>query len=265
MAAIHPTAIVEDGARLGQDVEIGAYCMVGGQAVLGDGVRLLAHVVIDGRTEIGAKSVIFPFVCLGHEAQDIKSTGADTRLLIGANVVLREHCTIHRGTPDGGGVTRIGDNCYFMVNSHVAHDCQIGNQVIFSGAAVAGHVTIGDHVILGGHSSVHQFVRIGRYAMVGGMSGAELDIIPYGLAYGVREGLSGLNLVGLKRHSFSREEIQELRKAYRMLFGDEGTLAERKNLVAQQFADSPLVIEIIDFINAESSRPLMVPRRKRVR
>jgi UDP-N-acetylglucosamine acyltransferase len=223
-------------------------------------------VVIDGRTEIGPGSRIFPFATLGFEGQDTKSTESDTRLVIGANTVIREHCTIHRGTPGGGGTTRVGDNGYFMVNSHVAHDCHLGNHVVFANnATVAGHVTVGDHAILGGNSGVHQFVRIGHHAMLGGLSGAENDIIPYGLVYGNRDGLSGLNFVGLKRRGFNRKEISELRRAYRVLFEGDGTMAERLAAATSEFADNAHAMEIIDFINADSSRPIMMARPNRAR
>ena len=266
MADIHPTAIVEDGARLGAGVVVGPYCIVGSQAALEDGVHLHGHIVIDGRTEIGANTRIFPFVSLGFEAQDIKSAGADTRLVIGRNNVIREHCTIHRGTAGGGGVTRIGDNCYLMINSHVAHDCQLGDHVIMSNNSVmGGHVTLGDHVILGGNTAVHQFVRIGRHAMIGGLSGTELDVIPYGLVYGNRDGLSGLNLIGLKRRGFSKAEINALRKAYKAIFEGGGTMAERIDDVAGEFADCPQVMEVIDFIRAESHRAILAPRPHRGR
>ena len=266
MATVHPTAIVENDARLGDGVEVGPYCVVGPKAVLEDGVRLEAHVVIDGRTEVGAHTRVSPFVSLGFEAQDVKGAGGDTRLVIGRNNVIREHCTFHRGTDSGGGVTRVGDNCYFMVNSHVAHDCQLGDHVIMSNNAVmGGHVTIGDHVILGGNTAVHQFVRIGRHAMLGGLGGAEQDVIPYGLVYGNRDGLCGLNLIGLKRRGFSKEEVNTLRRAYKELFEGSGTMAGRIDRVANDYAESPYVMEIIDFIRAKSARAILAPRLRRAR
>lgn len=264
MAPIHPTAIVAESAQLGQGVEIGPYCTVGPDVALGDGVRLISHVVLDGRAEIGANSIVYPFACIGQDAQDVKSRGGDGKVTIGANTIIREHSTLHRGTPGGGGVTQVGNNCYLMVNSHVAHDCVVGNHVILSNNAVmGGHVTIGDFAILGGNSAIHQFVRIGPHAMIGGLSGAELDVIPYGLVYGNRDGLSGLNLIGLRRRGFGRNEISDLRKAYRLLFADEGTLTERVADVTEMFAESPQVMEIIDFINTDSSRPIGVPRQRR--
>src|ERR1700733_15066587 len=259
--SIHPTAIVDPAAGIGKDVVIGPYCVVGVKVSLGDGVRLLSHVVVEGRTSIGAGTTVYPFASLGHRPQDLKFHGEDSELVIGANNQIREHVTMNPGTEGGGMVTRVGDNCLFMMASHVAHDCNIGDNVILANnATLAGHVTIGDFVIVGGLSAVHQFVRIGPYAIIGGMSGVEGDVIPFGLVKGDRAHLSGLNLVGLERRGFNRDDVRALRSAYRMLFAPEGTLAERLEETAAHYKDQGEVGSIVDFIRAASSRPLCQPK-----
>ena len=261
MTRIHPNAIVESGAELGPDVEIGPFCHIGSGARLGKGVSVLSHAVIVGRTTIGEGTKIFPFASIGHQPQDLKFSGEESALEIGARCVIREHVTMNPGTRGGGLLTKVGDECLFMVGAHVAHDCRIGNQVILvNNATLAGHVTIDDFAILGGLSAVHQFVRIGKHAMIGGMSGFENDVIPYGSVMGNRAHLAGLNLVGLKRRGFDREAIHDLRAAYRMLFAPEGTLQERLADVAEQYAKSPLVKDIVGFIQADSSRAICQPR-----
>lgn len=260
MSLIHPTAIVADGARLGENVSIGAFCCVGSDVVLDDGVVLHSHVVVEGRTRVGANTRIFPFASIGHIPQDLKYKGEASELVIGRDNTIREHVTMNPGTEGGGMVTRVGNHGLFMASSHVAHDCQIGDHVIFvNNATLGGHVEVGDWVILGGLSAVHQFVRIGKHAMIGGMSGIEADVIPYGTVIGNRARLSGLNVVGLKRRGFSRDVIHALRNAYRLLFAQEGTMAERLEDVAEQFSDNEPVMEIVDFIRAASSRALCRP------
>lgn len=264
MADTHPTAIIAEGARLGADVRIGPYSYIGENVVLGDGVRVESHVVITGATRIGAHCHIFPFASVGHQPQDLKYAGEKTFLEIGDNTVIREHVTMNPGTANGSGTTRIGNNCLFMANTHVAHDCTIGNNVIFvNNAVVGGHVQVGDFAILGGTSAVHQFVRIGRHAMVGGMTGVENDVIPYGSVMGDRAVLAGLNMIGLKRRGYSREDIHTLRHAYRLLFAEEGTLQERLTDVAELFASNTLVMEIVDFIRGSSNRAICVPKADR--
>jgi len=260
MTDIHPTAIVEDGAKIGDNVTVGPYCVIGPEVELDDGVDLLSHVVVSGRTSIGSNTRIFPFASIGHSPQDLKYKGEASQLEIGCNNIIREQVTMNPGTEGGEMVTRIGNNCLFMVGSHVAHDCQIGDHVIFvNNATMGGHVKIGDWAILGGLSAVHQFVRVGRHAMVGGMSGVEKDIIPYGSVMGNRARLSGLNVVGLKRRGFSREVIHALRNAYRLLFAPEGTLTERLNDLAELMPEIEPVMEIIEFIRADSSRSICQP------
>lgn len=258
---IHPTAIVEPGARLGSGVQIGAYSVVGARVELGDGVRVHSHVVLTGRTSVGAGCEIFPFSSIGHIPQDKKFGGEESRLVIGEHNVIREHVTINPGTKDGGMTTTVGSHGLYMVGAHVAHDCHIGDHVILANnATVAGHCVVEDHAILGGLSAVHQFVRIGAYSFVGGMTGVEQDVIPFGMVLGNRASLAGLNIVGLKRQGFDREQIDRLRQAYRLLFSADGTLAERLDDVERMFADDAGVQRIVTFVKADSSRSLCVPR-----
>ncbi len=260
MSTIHPTAIIEDGATLGADVKIGPYCMVGPEVTLGDGVELISHVVVAGITSIGANTKIFPFASIGHAPQDLKFEGEKSRLEIGCNTLIREQVTINPGTKGGGLLTKVGNNCLFMVGAHVAHDCMISDNVILvNNATLAGHVIVDEYAIIGGISAVHQFVRIGRHAMVGGMSGVENDIIPYGSVMGNRAHLSSLNIIGLKRRNFSRDVIHDMRKAYRLIFAPEGTLNERVTDVAEMFSTNEPVMEIVEFINADSSRSICQP------
>ena len=261
MTDIHPTAIVASQAILGDDVQIGPYCIVGSDVALGDGVRLHSHVVVDGRTSVGAATVIYPFASIGLQPQDLKYRGEKSKLTIGARNQIREHVTMNPGTEGGIMDTRVGDDCLFMIGAHIAHDCIIGNHVILANnATLGGHVEVGDYAILGGLAGVHQFVRIGAHAMVGGMTGIEHDLIPYGSAMGARAGLRGLNLVGLQRRNFSREDIHTLRTAYRLLFAPEGTLAERVEDVVALYGDSAPVMEIVEFIRVKSSRALLQPK-----
>ena len=261
MTSIHPTAVVDDGVELGADVEIGPYSIVGAQVSLGDGVKLHSHVVVGGRTTIGAQSEIYPFASIGLAPQDLKYSGEDTELVIGARAQIREHVTMNPGTAGGGLLTKVGDDCLFLVAAHVAHDCIVGNHVILANnATIAGHVTVGDYAIIGGLSAVHQFVRIGAHAMIGGMSGIEQDLIPYGQAQGDRARLRGLNLVGLQRRDFSRDEVRNLRTAYRLLFAPEGTMQERVDAVVEIYAEDVGVMEVVDFVRLDSSRAILQPK-----
>ncbi len=261
MPDIHPTAIVAPGARLADDVAIGPYCVVGENVVLGSGVRLLSHVVVDGRTTIGEGTRLFPFASVGLDPQDLKYRGEPSSLIIGRYTTIREHVTINPGTKRGGMVTRVGDHCLLMVGTHVAHDCQVGNHVVFANnATLGGHVIVEDCAVLGGLSAVHQFVRIGRHAMIGGMSGVERDVIPYGQVMGDRARLTGLNIIGMQRRGFSRDDIQGLRAAYQFLFSAEGTLNDRINEAAERFGGIRPVDEIIAFIRADSSRAICQPK-----
>lgn len=258
---VHPTAIIEDGARIGDGVRIGPYCMIGPDVAIGDDCELIGHVVVAGRTTIGAKTRIFPFASVGHQPQDLKYEGEPSTLTIGSGCTLREGVTMNPGTKGGGLVTKVGNNCAFLANSHVGHDCIVGNNVIFSNnVMLAGHATVGDYVIIGGGAGVIQFARLGAHSFVGAMSGLENDLIPYGMALGNRAYLSGLNIVGLQRRGFAREDIHKLRRAYRLLFAAEGTLLERVEDVAAEFADHTIVQEIVAFIRAGGKRSLCTPR-----
>src|SRR5690242_7342015 len=260
MASIHPTAVIDAGAKLGERVSIGPFCTVGSEVELGDDVQLLSHVAVAGRTSIGANTRIFPFASIGHAPQDLKYKGEPSRLEIGARNIIREHVTINPGTQGGGMLTQIGDDCLLMIASHIAHDCRIGNHaIIVNNVLLGGHVEIGEYAMVGGGAAVHQFVRIGQHAMVGGMSGVEADVIPYGMVMGNRAHLAGLNLVGLKRRGFERDEIHELRAAYRLLFGQEGTLQERLNKVEKLHPNNKILSEVVAFLRHDSSRGLCLP------
>jgi UDP-N-acetylglucosamine acyltransferase len=259
--AIHPSAIVEAGAKLGDGVEIGPFCVVGPEVELADGVELVSHVTVAGKTTVGRRTRIFPFASIGHQPQDLKFHGEPSTLAVGADCIIREGVTMNPGTEGGGMVTTVGDRCAFLANSHVGHDCRVGNGVVFSNnVMLAGHCTVGDFVILGGGAAVIQFARVGSHSFLGGMSGLEQDLIPYGMALGNRAHLSGLNIIGLQRRGFSRADIHNLRRAYRLLFADEGALMERVEDVAAEFKDNPIVSEILDFIRAGGKRSLCTPK-----
>lgn len=252
--------MVDAGAEIGRNVQIGPYCVVGRNVVLEDGVQLMSHVVVDGHTTIGAHTVVHPFASLGLSPQHVKYQGEATKLTIGHHNVIREHATMHVGTAQGRAVTRVGNHCFFMVGSHVAHDCVVEDHVILvNSVALGGHVHVGEYATIGGLSGVHQYVRIGKHAMIGGVTGVEKDVIPYALAMGNRAKLTGLNLVGLKRRGFSREDIRSLRTAYGLLFSQGGTMAERLNEVSDLFAGHTGVMDIINFIREDSSRPICTP------
>ncbi len=259
--SIHPTAVVDPAARLGTDVSIGPFCVVGGHVELGDRVQLLSHVVVDGRTSVGEGTVIYPFASIGHAPQDLKFKGEPSTLVIGRNNRIREHVTMNPGTEGGGMVTKVGDGGLFMVGVHVGHDCQVGNGVILANnATLGGHVVVGDHAVLGGLCAVHQFVRIGVHAMIGGMTGVEADVIPFGLVKGERGHLAGLNLVGLERRGFPKEQIAALRAAFKQIFHGDNTMAERLAAASSAFPDNPLVAEILSFLGDRTHRALTLPR-----
>ncbi len=262
MTAIDPTARIDPAAVIGQDVSIGPFCIVGPDVALGDGCRLLANVHLTGHTTIGAHTVIYPFVSLGTPPQSVSYRGEPTRLVVGAECDIRENVTMNIGTAKGGGITTVGDRCFFMVGSHVAHDCQVGNRVTFANNAVlGGHVSVGDDVFLGGQVAVHQFVRVGEGAMLGGVSGITRDVIPFGFAFGLAAKLVGLNVIGLKRRGHSREAIRRVRQAYQALFLDGGEFRARVDSLAAEFGDDPLVSKIVAFIRDGGSRPLMMSDR----
>jgi UDP-N-acetylglucosamine acyltransferase len=263
VAEIHPTALVDPAAELADDVVVGPFSVVGAKVRLDAGVRLESHVVVTGRTSLGAGCRVFPFACLGHRPQDLKFGGEETELRIGRDNQIREHVTMHPGTAAGGGVTEVGDGGLFMAAIHVAHDCRIGNRVIMANnATLGGHVSIADEAILGGVSAVHQFVRIGRQAMVGGLAGVENDVVPYGMVLGNRARLTGLNVVGLRRRGAPREELHALRAAYRLLFHGDKPLAEALVEARERYAEQPKVMEIVDFIATADARPICLPDRR---
>ncbi len=261
----HPTAIVEDGARFGDGVEIGPFCVVGPHAVLGEGVRLVSHVSVTGNTEIGARTIVYPQSVLGGPAQMRGSKPSAERLVIGADNVIREGVTISTGSHVGHGVTTVGDNNYLMAFSHIGHDCHIGNNVTLSnGVLIAGHVEIGDGVIMGGLAAAQQFGRIGRYSFISGLSGVSTDVIPYGIAIGLHVRLGGLNLIGLRRRGIPRPNIHALRAAYRAIFLEgRGSIQDNARDVQDKWADVPEVREVIEFILADAKRPICPARKRR--
>jgi UDP-N-acetylglucosamine acyltransferase len=255
---IHPTAIVEAGARLGARVRIGPFCHVGASVELHDDVRLVSHVVVDGNTVVGESVVLYPFCTVGLAPQDLKYKGEPTRCEIGPRTQVREHCTIHRGTVTGTGVTQVGGGCLLMAVVHVAHDCEIGDDVVIANNVVmGGHVTIGAGAVIGGAAAIHQFVRIGRGAMVGGVSGVEADVIPFGSVIGNRARLAGLNVIGLRRRGVDRAHLLRLRAAVRDLFWGEGVFADRMQHVRERDGGDELVAEVLDFAAVASKRGLI--------
>lgn len=258
-ASIHPSAVIEEGARIAKGCEIGPFCLVGPQVVLHEGVTLKSHVVVTGDTEIGEETTIFPFSVIGEIPQDLKFKGEASKLIIGKRNRIREGVTMNSGTEGGGGVTKVGDDGLFMHGCHVAHDAQIGDHVILvNSVAIAGHCIIEDHVIVGGLSGVHQFVRIGKGAIIGALSMVTNDVIPYGLVQGPRGQLDGLNLVGLKRKGVAREDITALRAAFQMLAQGDGSFMERSKRLGDE-SDSPYVKDIVEFVLGNSDRSFLTP------
>ncbi len=259
-ARIHPSAVVEDGAVIGAGAEVGPFSLIGPEVTLGAGVVVKSHAVITGWTEIGDETVIFPFATVGEVPQDLKYKGERTRLVIGKRCRIREAATLNLGTEGGGGVTRVGDDVLIMTGAHVGHDAQIGNRVILvNHVAIAGHCVLGDDVIVGGLSGVHQWVRIGQGAIIGAVTMVTNDVIPYGLVQAPRGELDGLNLVGLKRRGMDRADITALRAAYQMLAQGEGTFLDRARKL-QEESDSLPVREMADFILAASDRSFLTPK-----
>ena len=256
---IHPSAVIEAGAVIGAGSFVGPFCVVGAEVVLGENVVLKSHVIVTGDTEIGEGSTVFPFAVIGEVPQDLKFSGEKTRLRIGARNRIREHVTINTGTAGGGGETRIGDDCLLMAGCHVAHDAQVGDRVIIvNNSAIAGHCVIEDDVIIGGLCGIHQWVRIGRGAIIGALTMVTNDVIPHGLVQGPRGVLDGLNLVGLKRRGVDRSDITALRAAFQMLRDGEGTFHDRARRLKAE-VDSSYVQEMVDFILGDTDRNFLTP------
>jgi UDP-N-acetylglucosamine acyltransferase len=260
MPDIHPSAIISQGAKIGDSCRIGPFAVIGAEVSLGAQVEVKSHAVVTGWTEIGEGSVIFPFACVGEVPQDLKYRGEHTRLVVGARCRIREGATLNTGTEGGGGITRVGDDCLIMTGAHVGHDATLGNRVILANqAAIAGHCWLGDDVIVGGLSGIHQWVRVGQGAIIGAVTMVTNDVVPYGLVQGPRGELDGLNLVGLKRRGVDRAEITALRAGYQMLAQGEGTFLDRARRLAEE-TDSPHVREMTDFILQASDRSFLTPQ-----
>lgn len=260
MPDVHATAVVDSKATIADTTRIGPYCVVGPHAVVSENVDLRSHVVVDGHTTVGKGTVVHPFASLGLPPQHANFKGEPSRLIIGEDNTIREHVTMHPGTENGRMETIVGDNCLFMVGSHVAHDCRVANDVILTNnVALGGHVVVDEFAIIGGLSGIHQYVRVGKHSMIGGCSAVESDVIPYGSVKGNRARLAGLNIIGLRRRGFSRDDIRSLRTAYGLLFSQGGNMAERLSEVADLFSDHPGVMDIVDFIRADSSRAICQP------
>ena len=251
-------AIVDKNCKLESSVEVGPFSIIGKEVKIGNNVKILSHVVIDGDTSISDECEIYSFATIGSAPQDLKFKGEKTKLIIGKKNKIREYVTINPGTNHGGGVTKIGNNCLFMISSHIAHDCKIGNNVIIANnVAIAGHVEIDDNVIIGGNSAVQQFTRIGKFAMIGGMTGVEKDVIPYGLVTGNRSHLDGINIIGLKRAGYSLDEINGLNNAVKLIFSND--LLKNGIEQARKFSNFKTVSEVINFLEKSQKRPICRP------
>ena len=256
---IHKTAIIDNNAKISESAEIGPYTVIGPNVVIEANVKIHSHVNINGNTIIGKNNQIYPFASIGNNPQDLKYSGEETKLIIGENNKIREYVTINPGTVGGGGKTVIGNNCLFMISSHIAHDCQVGNNVIIANnVPLGGHVIIEDNVVIGGNSAVQQFTRIGRMAMIGGMTGVLNDVIPFGLSTGNRNSLQGLNLIGLRRANFANKDILGLSEAYKEIFASKN-LIENISKLNGSFKDNPLIKEVIEFINKDKKRSICTP------
>lgn len=259
-ADIHPTAIVEDGAEIGESCRIGPYCVIGPEVRLAAEVELKSHVAVAGVTSVGAGTQIYPFASIGHAPQDLKYAGERTELVIGAKNRIREYVTMNPGTEGGGGITRVGDGNLFMMSVHVGHDCHVGNgNVLANSVALAGHVVLEDNIVIGGLSGIQQFCRIGSGAMIGGMSGIVADVIPYGTTAGERASLVGLNLIGLKRRGAERGHINELRTAFGEMFEGDDTLKARVDELSARYPGNPLIGDIVRFVQAVEGRHFIAP------
>jgi UDP-N-acetylglucosamine acyltransferase len=257
---IHETSVIDTKANVPKNVKIGPFCYVGPQVQLGENVELVSNVHLEGNTKIGNETKIFPFASIGTQPQDLKYNNEKNSTIIGDNNIIREYVTINPGTSGGGSKTVIGNNCLFMISSHVAHDCKIGNNVIIANnVPLGGHVTIEDSVVIGGNSAVQQFTRIGRLAMIGGMTGVLKDVIPFGLSIGNRNYLQGLNLIGLRRKKYENKTIMGLDKAYKEIFSSKN-LHENLSKINGEHNDKELVNEVIAFIEKDKKRPICLPQ-----
>ena len=256
---IHKTAIVDPKAKIAANVNIGPYSIIGPNVEIGEHTVINSHVSIAGHTKIGKKNKIYPFSSIGNNPQDLKYNGEKSYLEIGDSNTIREYVSINPGTDGGGGLTKIGNNCLFMVSSHVAHDCVIGDNVVaVNNVAIGGHVQIEDNAIIGGNSAIHQYIRIGKFAMIGGICAVIRDVIPYGLVHGNRSVLQGINLIGLRRNNISNQDIALLTNAYKEIFKSENLSENLKNL-SEEFKENDLVIEILKFIQKDKKRPICTP------
>jgi len=256
---IHKTAIVDVKAKISSSTNIGPYCVIGPNVEIGDNVKIHSHVSISGNTIIGKNNKIYPFASIGNDPQDLKYDGEKTKLIIGDNNKIREYVTINPGTDGGGGLTKIGNNCLFMISSHIAHDCEVGNNVIIANnVPLGGHAIIEDNVVIGGNSAVQQFTRIGKMAMIGGMTGVLHDVIPYGLSTGNRNILQGVNLIGLRRAKFNNKDILGLSEAYKAIFATKN-LTENISKLNGEFKENPLVKNVIKFITKDKKRSICTP------
>jgi len=256
---IHNSSVIESGAKIGKNVKIGPFCYIGPKVQISDGAELASNIHIEGNTKIGRKTKIFPFASIGTSPQDLKYKGETNSLEIGENNTIREYVTINPGTEGGGSKTIIGNNCLFMISSHVAHDCNIGNDVVIANnVPLGGHVTVEDSVVIGGNSAVQQFTRIGRLAMIGGMTGVLKDVIPFGLSFGNRNYLRGINIIGLKRKKYENKKIMELDSAFKKIFSSEN-LHENLSKINGEYKGNDLVAEVINFISKDKKRPICTP------
>ena len=259
---IHKTAIVDSNAKISKNVKIGPYTVIGPKVEIDEETEIKSHVNISGNTKIGKNNKIYPFASIGNDPQDLKFQGEETKLEIGDNNKIREYVTINPGTKGGGGLTKVGNNCLFMVSAHIAHDCFVGDNVILANnVPLGGHAQIDDNAIIGGNSAVQQFTRVGKSAMIGGMCGVVRDIIPYGIAHGNRSILQGLNLIGLRRKNISNKEIMTLSNAYKEIFKNEN-LTENLNNLSNEFKNNKLVTEVVQFIEKDKKRPICTPFSK---
>ena len=259
---IHNTAIIDPKAKISSGVSIGAFTVIGPNVEIGENTIIQSHVSIIGNTKVGKNNKIYPFASIGNDPQDLKFDGEVTKLEIGDNNKIREYVTVNPGTKGGGGLTKIGNNCLFMVSSHIAHDCLVEDNVILANnVPLGGHAHIEENVIIGGNSAVQQFTRVGKSSMIGGMCGVVRDIIPYAMVHGNRSILQGLNLIGLRRKNISNKEILVLTKAYKEIFKDENLTNNLKNL-KQELRKNELVNDVVKFLEKDKKRPICTPFSK---